>query len=44
LFICTVDKLFEGTKANLAKQRAISISGIIKEKIFQYQLGINKIY
>lgn len=44
LFICTVDELFEGKKANLAKQRAISISGIIKEKILEYQQGIKKIY
>lgn len=39
LFICTIDELFEGPKANLAKQRAISISGIIKEKILEYQQG-----
>lgn len=35
LFICTVDELFEGKKANLARQRAISISGIIKERIIK---------
>ncbi len=33
LFTTTVDELFEGANANLAKQRAISISGIIAEKI-----------
>lgn len=37
LFVCTVNDLFEGEKANLAKQRAVSISGIIKEKILDYQ-------
>ena len=44
LFVCTIDKLFEGKKADLAKQRAISISGIIKQRIFRYQQGANKIY
>jgi hemoglobin len=33
LFIATVDELFEGKNANLAKERAISISDIIREKI-----------
>lgn len=33
LFLSTVDQLFEGKKASLAKERAISISGIIKQKI-----------
>ncbi len=33
LFTTTVDELFEGANASLAKQRAISISGIIAEKI-----------
>ncbi len=33
LFLSTVDELFEGKKANLAKERAISISGIIEQKI-----------
>lgn len=37
LFVCTVNDLFEGEKANLAKQRAISISGIIKKNILDYQ-------
>jgi hemoglobin len=35
LFISTVDELFEGEKAKLAKQRAISISAIMKIKILQ---------
>ena len=39
LFIGTVDELFAGEKANLAKQRAISISRILKEKILAYQQG-----
>ena len=33
LFISTIDELFEGKNANLAKVRAISRSGIIKEKV-----------
>ncbi len=33
LFTTTVDELFEGENAGLAKRRAISISGIIAEKI-----------
>lgn len=37
LFISTVDGLFEGKKAELAKQRAMSISNIIKEKLLAYQ-------
>jgi hemoglobin len=37
LFIKTVDELFEGTKASLAKQRALSISLIIKKKLLAYQ-------
>lgn len=39
LFISTVDELFAGEKAILAKQRAISISGILKEKILACQQG-----
>jgi len=41
LFISTVDGLFEGKKADLAKQRAISISMIIREKLLDYQKGDN---
>ncbi|HQT23673.1 group III truncated hemoglobin [Daejeonella sp.] len=37
LFILTVDQLFEGSKAELAKERAICISGIIRDKVFEYQ-------
>ncbi len=37
LFLSAVDELFEGEKASLARQRALSISGIIKEKILEYQ-------
>ncbi len=40
LFTGTVDELFEGPKANLAKQRAISISDIIKKNILDFQEGI----
>ena len=40
LFNCTIDELFEGPKATLAKQRAMSISDIIKENILEYQQGI----
>jgi hemoglobin len=42
LFLITVDELFEGKKANLAKQRAIGISGIIKKKILECQQEIKK--
>ncbi|MEO6229057.1 MAG: group III truncated hemoglobin [Ferruginibacter sp.] len=37
LFIDTLDSLFEGERAQLAKQRAISISNIIKEKLLAHQ-------
>ena len=33
LFTTTVDELFEGEKAELAKQRAISISAVMQTKI-----------
>jgi hemoglobin len=33
LFTSTVDELFEGTNANLAKQRAISIATVMQLKI-----------
>jgi hemoglobin len=39
-FISTVDELFAGPKATLAKQRAISISDVLKENILEYQHGI----
>lgn len=37
LFIETLDELFEGEKASLARQRAISIAAIMEEKILQYR-------
>ncbi|WP_200864767.1 group III truncated hemoglobin [Arcticibacter svalbardensis] len=33
LFLSTVDELFKGPKANLAKERGVSISNTIKEKL-----------
>jgi hemoglobin len=33
IFTATLDELFEGKKANLAKERAISIAGIMEVKI-----------
>ena len=39
LFLDTVNELFEGSKADLAKERALSISGIIKNKVLEYQNG-----
>jgi hemoglobin len=35
LFTATVDKLFEGEKATLAKQRANSIAAVMQIKIFK---------
>jgi hemoglobin len=35
LFSATVDELFEGEKANLAKQRAISISTVMQLEILE---------
>jgi len=35
LFLTTVDELFEGDKANLAKQRALSISTVMQLEIFK---------
>lgn len=37
LFVLTVDQLFEGSKAELTKERAINISGIIRDKVLEYQ-------
>ena len=37
LFIRTVDELFDGAKASLAKYRALSISLIIKKKLLAFQ-------
>lgn len=39
LFLESVDQLFEGAKADLAKERAMSISGIIRNKVLEYQNG-----
>lgn len=33
LFVQTVDELFEGTNANMAKQRAVSISTVMQMKV-----------
>jgi len=35
LFIATVDELYEGTKASLAKQRAASIAAVMQIKLAQ---------
>lgn len=37
LFLETVDDNFEGEKASLARQRAISIAAVMEEKILQYR-------
>lgn len=44
LFTSTVDELFAGEKAVLAKQRAISISTVMQIKIIQQPGDIDKIY
>ncbi len=44
LFTGTVDELFAGKNAALAKQKAISISAIIKEKLSLSQRGKQNIY
>jgi len=33
LFTCTIDELFEGKKANIAKEKAVSIAAIMETKI-----------
>jgi hemoglobin len=43
LFINTVDELFEGKNAALAKQRAISIATIMQIKILAEQSGVGNI-
>jgi hemoglobin len=43
LFTTTVDELFEGEKAELAKQRAMSISTIMQLKIIQQPQQSNNI-
>jgi hemoglobin len=44
LFTQTVDELFEGKNAELAKQRAISIATVMQIKILADQPGADKIY
>lgn len=44
LFVTTVNELFEGKNAALAKQKAISISNIIKDKLTQSRQGTGNIY
>ncbi len=44
LFTSTVDELFIGEKAELAKQRAISISTVMQIKIIQQPGGIDKMH
>lgn len=38
LFLATVDNYFEGEKASLARQRAISIAAVMEENILQYRM------
>lgn len=44
LFIKTVDELFEGPQANLAKQRAVSISAVMQIKILKEHNPVDKIF
>jgi hemoglobin len=44
LFITTVDALFAGTKAEIAKTRALSISSVLKNKILKTQDKGGEIY
>ncbi len=44
LFTKTVDELFDGEKATLAKQRANSIAAIMQEKILQLRVDNKAIY
>jgi hemoglobin len=44
LFFSTVDELFAGEKAALAKQRAFSISTVMQIKLSEEQTDNNKIY
>ncbi len=43
LFTSTIDELFDGEKALLAKQRAINISTLMQIKIIQHPGDINKV-
>jgi hemoglobin len=44
LFNHTVDELFEGKKADLAKQRAISIATVLQIKIVEERSGADRIF
>ncbi len=44
LFNSTVDELFEGKQAKLAKQRAISIATVMQVKILSENSSIDKIF
>jgi hemoglobin len=44
LFLSTVDELYEGANAILAKQRAISISTVMQIKILNEHAAIDKIF
>ena len=41
LFVTTMDELFSGEKASLAKQRALSISAVMQAKIFNEQTNVS---
>ncbi len=43
-FCSSVDELFEGEKAKLAKQRALSISNLIQTQLLKLQADSDKIY
>ena len=44
LFYSSVDELFEGDNANLAKQRALSISTVIQTQLLKSQTDSDRIY
>jgi hemoglobin len=44
LFSITVDELFEGTTANLVKQRATSIAAVMQIKIIKESSSAGKIF
>jgi hemoglobin len=44
LFAAAVDELFEGEKASLAKQRALSISAVMQENIRQQETDTSQFY
>ncbi len=43
IWIATVDELFEGDTAELAKQRAVSIANVMHIKVTQSKPGISKL-